>query len=258
MKVLHEFLLKVFTFHGVYSILYLEEGSVIMRQGKAVNRLREFIVPGQVYRRADLAVFSSNVDRYLARLVAEGHIKKVSQGMYSAPRATPFGEVPPEMESLVKAFLKDDHFVVYGPSQFNSLGLGTTQLYNRLTVFNRKRVGEFTLGGRTFTFHRWREAPKKLTPEFLIVELLNRLDDLAEDRDQVLARLKEKLAPVFPVFPVLNDALSEKSYPINKRKLRFAATHYGTLTTQKLLASLSAPMATSAPTTTAQKEETAS
>ena len=47
MKVLHEFLLKVFTFHGVYSILYLEEGSVIMRQGKAVNRLREFIVPGQ-------------------------------------------------------------------------------------------------------------------------------------------------------------------------------------------------------------------
>ena len=34
--------------------------------------------------------------------------------------------------------------------------------------------------------------PKKLTPEFLFVDLLNNLDELAEDRDQVLRQAQEK------------------------------------------------------------------
>ncbi len=188
-----------------------------MRQTETFNKLKASLVPGQVYRRADLAAHSSNVDRHLAKLVAEGRLKKLSQGMYTAPKTTAFGEAPPDADSLLKTFLKDDHFVVYGPSQFNSLGLGTTQLYNRLVVFNRKRVGEFTLGGRTYSFYRWREAPKQLTPEFLVVELLNRLEELAEDRDQVLMRLKDKL----PEF--------------NRRRLLLAASRYGTLSTQKKL-----------------------
>lgn len=162
-----------------------------MTQPKALEHLKAALTPGQVYRRADLVYFTSNVDRYLARLVKDGSLKKLSQGLYTAPKSTPFGEAPPESDSLLKAFLKDDHYVVYSPSQFNSLGLGTTQLYNRLVVFNRKRVGEFTLGGRTYSFHRWREAPKKLTQEFLVVELLNRINELAENREQVLDRLKK-------------------------------------------------------------------
>ncbi|MBK7959898.1 MAG: hypothetical protein IPK04_00910 [Bdellovibrionales bacterium] len=191
-----------------------------MRQTETLNRLKASLVPGQVYRRADLAELSSNVDRHLAKLVTEGRLKKLSQGMYAAPRETAFGEAPPDADSLLRTFLKDDHFVVYGPSQFNSLGLGTTQLYNRLLVFNRKRVGEFTLGGRTYIFYRWREAPKKLTLEFLIVELLNRLDELAEDRDQVVERLRAKLKE------------------FNRRKLLHAASRYGTLSTQKKLEAL--------------------
>jgi hypothetical protein len=170
-----------------------------------------------VYRRADLAPLSSNVDRHLAKLVAEGHLKKISQGMYAAPKTTEFGEAPPNNESLLKSFLKDDHFVVYGPSQFNALGLGTTQMYNRLIVFNRKRVGEFNLGGRTYSFHRWREAPKQLTREFLVVELLSRIDELAEDRQQVLTTLKQKLAG------------------FNRRRLLIASSKYGTLSSQKRL-----------------------
>ena len=188
-----------------------------MRQPKTLHKLKESLVPGQVYRRADLAACSSNIDRHLARLVAEGRLTKLSQGMYAAPKTTAFGEAPPETHSLLETFLKDDRFVVYGPSQFNALGLGTTQLYNRLVVFNRKRIGEFTLGGRTYEFHRWREAPKQLTPEFLVVELLNRLDELAEDRDQVAERLKRKLKD------------------FNRRRLLHAASHYGTLSTQRKL-----------------------
>ena len=201
-----------------------------MRQAETLAKLKTSLVPGQVYRRAELAALSTNVDRHLAKLVADGHLKKLSQGMYAAPKTTAFGEAPPEATSLLRTFLKDDHFVVYGPSQFNALGLGTTQLYNRVVVFNRKRVGEFTLGGRTYMFHRWREAPKNLTPEFLVVELLNRLDKLAEDRDQVLVNLKEKLQE------------------FNRRKLLLAASRYGTLSTQRKLAVMmnAQPGATSA------------
>ncbi len=191
-----------------------------MRQTETLQRLKSNLIPGHVYRRSDLTSFSSNIDRHLIHLVEEGHLKKLSQGMYLAPRNTAFGEAPPDRKSLLQSFLKDDHFVVYGPSQFNMLGLGTTQLYNRLIVFNRKRVGEFNLGGLTYTFHRWREAPKQLTPEFLIVELLNRLNELAEDREQIIDRLSFKLKE------------------FNRRKLLYAATHYGTLSTQKKLESI--------------------
>jgi hypothetical protein len=191
-----------------------------MRQADTLSRLKSSLVPGQVYRRADLAALSNNLDRHLAKLVTDGHLTKLSRGLYSAPKTTAFGVAPPDATSLLKTFLKDDHFVVYGPSQFNALGLGTTQLYNRLVVFNRKRVGEFSLGGSTYLFHRWREAPKQLTPEFLVVELVNRIDELAEDRDQVLERLKAKL----PDF--------------SRRKLLLASSRYGTLSTQKKLGSM--------------------
>ena len=193
-----------------------------MRHGRTLHNLKKSLEPGHVYRRSDLASLSTNIDRHLASLVAEGSLKKLSQGLYSAPKTTPFGEALPDAQSLIRTFLKDDHFVVYSLSQFNSLELGTTQLYNQQVVFNRKRLGEFTLGGRTYTFHRWREAPKQLTAEFLVVELLNHLNELAEDRDQILVRLKEKIKQ------------------FNRRKLHYAAAHYGTISTQKCLASIMA------------------
>ncbi len=191
-----------------------------MRQIRAYEQLINKLIPGQAYRRSDLAQYSSNIDRHLALLLQQGLLRKVSHGLYAAPKTTVFGEPPPDEYSLLHTFLKDNHFVVYSPSQFNTLGLGTTQLYNRRIVFNRKRVGELQLGSRTYTFHRWREAPKELSPEFLVVECLNRLDELAEDREQILNRLKLKLPE------------------LNRRRLNYAALHYGTLATQKKLKDL--------------------
>ena len=200
-----------------------------MRQSETLTKLKASLVPGQVYRRADLAALSTNVDRHLAKLVDEGQLKKLSHGLYAAPRSTAFGDAPPEAASMLKSFLNDDHFVVYGPSQFNTLGLGFTQLYNRIVVFNRKRVGEFNLGGRTYIFHRWRDAPKSLTPEFLVVALLNHLNQLAEDREHVLGNLKAKLSE------------------FNRRKLLLAVSRYGTLSTQKKLKTMMKSLTVAAP-----------
>src|ERR1035441_6970616 len=74
-----------------------------------------------------------------------------------------------------------DNFVVTSPNAYNQLGLGTTQLYNKRVVYNQKRHGTFPLGNRMVTFERRLNVPRQLSPEFLLVDLVNELDDLAED-----------------------------------------------------------------------------
>jgi len=57
-----------------------------------------------------------------------------------------------------------------------------TQLYNKLVIYNLKRHGLFKLGNKVYNFRRPnRGFPNVLTPEFLLVDLLNNLDELAED-----------------------------------------------------------------------------
>ena len=164
-----------------------------MKRQTTLNRMKESLLEGAVYRRSDFTDLSSNVDRNLAKLVKVGALRKLQNGLYLCPKKTPFGESTPDENELLEKFLNDDHFVVYGPSMFNRLGLGTTQLYDKKVVFNRKRHGEMKLGSRSYYFYRWREAPKKLSKEFLLVEMFNRLNELAEDQEMVVNNFKKKV-----------------------------------------------------------------
>ena len=151
-----------------------------------------FLRAGRVYRREDLTQVSSAVDRHLRELVASGQLMKMAQGLYYAPRQSAYGAVPPDDHELVEAFLRDKDFLVFSPSAYNTLGLGTTQLYNRTLVYNHKRHGVFTLGIRQFDCRVKQRFPKKLTPEFLFVDMLNNLDELAEDKMLVLSEAQSK------------------------------------------------------------------
>jgi len=131
------------------------------------------------------------------------------------PRKFEFGEAPADERELVKALLKTDRFVVTSPNAYNQLGLGTTQLYNKRVVYNQKRHGTFPLGNRMVTFERRFNVPRQLSPEFLLVDLVNELDQLAEDQDAVLARVREKAKEMDP------------------RKLSRAVSLYGKYSTQK-------------------------
>jgi hypothetical protein len=153
------------------------------------NRLR----PGQVYRRADFAKWSRSVDRHLALLVSDNTLVKLRQGLYLRPKQSRFGKMPASAEKLVRAFLKDDDFLLTSPNNYNALGVGTTQLYNFQVVYNHKRHGRFKLGGQNFDFRVRPRYPKKITREFLLVDMLNNLENLAEERDEVLQRVKMKL-----------------------------------------------------------------
>jgi hypothetical protein len=149
---------------------------------------------GRVYRREELARLSNAVDRHLRELVSTGKLQKLAQGLYHAPKQSSFGPLPPDDDQLVRGFLRDKEFLVFSPSSYNAVGLGTTQLYNRTLVYNHKRHGVFRLGNRQFDFRVKPRFPKELSREFLYVDLLNNLEELAEDRDVVLSQARSKLS----------------------------------------------------------------
>ncbi|MDP2828188.1 MAG: hypothetical protein Q8O37_06240 [Sulfuricellaceae bacterium] len=187
-------------------------------QAKA-SPLARHLRAGKVYRREDLVPYSTSVDRELQQLVAAGRLAKAAQGLYYAPRKSVFGDAPPAENEMLAAFLKDKNFLSFNPSVYNSLRLGMTQLYNKTIVYNHKRHGKFRLGNREFDFrvkHRF-PLPNQVSSEYLLVDMLNNFDELAEDEDHVFAIARRKL----PQF----DA----------KKLQNALQEYGSAATRRLL-----------------------
>jgi hypothetical protein len=182
----------------------------------ALNQVKRHLKPGQVYRRADVARWSNAVDRHLKELVEEGTLNKVSPGVYSYPKTASFGRVPPEDKKLVKAFLKSDDFLLLSPNAYNALGVGTSQLYNEQIVYNRKRHGKFRLAGRVYDFRMKPYFPKTLTKEFLLVDLVNNVNHLAEHQESVLEKVRDV------------------SVSLDPKKLLKAAEVYGSVRAKKL------------------------
>ena len=175
---------------------------------------------GQVYRRTELANWSKAIDRDLAMLVKNGTLEKLSQGLYYYPKHSVFGKTPPEERVLVSAFLKDHRFLLTSFNVYNDLGVGTIQLYNKRIVYNHKRHGEFKIGNRKFDFRVKSHFPKNVTPEFLLVDLVNNLDELAEDKTEVLQKVRSKLPG------------------LNRKKIEHAVTEYGSVKTKKIFTDL--------------------
>jgi len=180
-----------------------------------LQELKRRLRPGQVYRREEVAQWSNAVDRHLKQLVSEGTLTKLAGGLYLYPKQTVFGKAPPEDAELVASFLKDDRFLLASPNAYNALGVGTTQLYDKTVVYNHKRHGKFRLGGRVFDFRVKPSFPRKLDQEFLLVDLVNNLDQLAESKQEVLSRVKQR------------------ARSLDARRLQRAAHDYGKVRTRK-------------------------
>lgn len=180
-----------------------------------LDELKKHLRPGRSYRRAELAAWSKSVDRDLQALVQQGFLKKLRTGMYYCPKQSAFGEVPADDRELVRTFLKDDRFLLTSPNAYNSLGLATTQLYNKSLVYNHKRHGDFELGGRTYSFRMKHYFPSQPSQEFLLVDLMNNLEELAEDQELLRHRVRER-APA-----------------MNPSRLNKAVHEYGTVATRR-------------------------
>jgi hypothetical protein len=168
--------------------------SIYLASMTKLEQLKSHLKPGHAYRRADLARWSTSIDRHLKQLVESGVLKKLSGGLYACPKETAFGPAPANDKDVVSAFLRDDRFLLASPNAYNSLGVGTTQLYDRTVVYNHKRHGDFQLGGRKFAFRVKPHFPKSLTKEFLLVDLVNNSERIAEAKAEVLKRVMERAA----------------------------------------------------------------
>jgi len=180
--------------------------------------LNQHLRPGHVYRRDMLLSYSKALDRDLNTLVEKGELRKLAGGLYYKPALSRLGMLPPKDDNLVSCFLRDKQFLMYSLNQYNSLGVGLTQLYNRVVVLNRKRHGVIKLGNKEFDFRRSAKGfPTKITPEFLLVDLLNNLDELAEDTSLVKKNIHNNLVHY------------------DKVKLLRLSSAYGKISTKKFL-----------------------
>ena len=160
---------------------------------KNAEKLKKCMQPGRVYRRKDLEDCSTAVDRDLKTLVDSGMVHKLAGGLYYCPHENAFGFAPPEERELVRAFLKTDDFLLTSYNYFNQFGLGLTQVYSAALVYNHKRTGAYSLGGKKFEFRLVPAYPDKLSREFLLVDLLNNLKRLPDNTAGVLENLQGRL-----------------------------------------------------------------
>jgi hypothetical protein len=187
---------------------------------KSIEELKSHMTPGQCYRRENLRKYSKAIDRHLMYLQKDGTLKKISGGIYYYPKRTVFGEKPPEDADLVRAFLKDNRFLITSFNAYNALGLGTTQLYNETLVYNHKRHGFFRISSKLFHFIRKPFFPLTLSSEYLLVDLMDNLDKLPENKEGILALIKEKVLSM------------------DRCRLQKAIKEYGSVRTQKFFHAL--------------------
>jgi len=181
----------------------------------AASTLSKKLRAGSVYRREELVYISKAVDRHLIQLQDKKRLQKLAQGLYYVPRTSVYGILPPKDEALVKAFLRDKNFLVFSPSSYNTLHMGSNQLYNKTIVYNHKRHGIFTFGKRVFDFRMRPCFPKTLSPEFLFVDLLNNIDEFAEEKDEIFLRAQQRVKE------------------FDSKKLQYALSKYANMSTKK-------------------------
>ena len=174
--------------------------------------------PGRVYRTRELGRWSANAPRLAQRLVRDGQLVQLAHGLFAAPKRSRFGAVPPTDEALLRAFLGGEPFVFTGPERWNALGLGTTAVFATPLVYNTKRSGRFTFGGRQFLLRRV-AFPETPSPEWYVVDLFENAEQAAASREELQGALAAAL----------------RAGKFHRHQLASMATRYGSRRTQALV-----------------------
>ena len=162
-----------------------------MKKALSSENLLNQLSQGKVYRRKELLAHSRSVDRDLKRLEKEGSLQKVGTGLYLYPKNCRWGFLPAEAKELARSFLKTSDFLLISNNHYNALGLGMTQLWNEVRVYNKRRHQKIDLGGLQFDFQvLFNGYPSELTVEFLLVDLLNNISQCGESP----VKMKEKIS----------------------------------------------------------------
>jgi hypothetical protein len=176
------------------------------------------LTAGQVYRTSDLLPYGANPTRLAKRLVREGLLVQLAQGLFHCPELSRLGPLPPAHRAVLRGFLGTDDFLITGPPLWAVLGLGVKAKSEVTLAYNAKRSGDFTFGDQHFHLRRVR-YPAQPTREWFAV-------DLVEHRAMAAVRLEV-------IEQNLVTALANGRFdPVG---LRGQAVEYGTLETRELV-----------------------
>lgn len=194
-----------------------------MKQVTRCYELLSQLSKGELYSWDDLKDHSRSPGRDVKRLLDEGLLNKVGPGLYLSPQKSRFGSVPASAEQVVTAFLQTDDYLLFSTNLYNSLKLGLTQLKNETMVYNKKRHGGIMLSNRTYHFKvKPKGFPKKLTKEYLLIDLVNNLDMVGESPTDLLKKIAHNV----------------ESNEFNRVKLFDLAREYGHVYTKKFFYAL--------------------
>jgi len=146
-----------------------------------LNNFANGLQSGRVYRASELEKYSNSLGRDLRLLVDTKKLRALGKGLYVKPEKLGEMELSPDSKEVVSKFLGSKRFLMRNMSDFNSLGLGLTQMFKDTFVYNSKRTGRIKLGNRDYHFVN-RKFPKEHHDEFLVVDLFNNLDAVGENK----------------------------------------------------------------------------
>ena len=178
--------------------------------------VRPALEKGRVYRTRDLAVFGSNPTRLAKRLLEEGVLVQLAQGLFHAPETSRFGPLPPSTREVLRSFLGTDDFLITGPALWAALGLGVKPTSAAVTLaYNAKRSGDFQLGDHDYHLRRVR-YPEHPSREWFVVDLV--------EHAAMASRTTEELEA--PIVAAIRSARFDAG------RLLAAGAEYGTLGTR--------------------------
>lgn len=168
---------------------------------KQISKLAE----GTTFKYEQLAIepqeFSAAA-KALERLIAKGIIKRVSTGVFYKPRKTVFGELKPNEEEILKAYLfhKGKRIAyITGTSLYNRLGL-TTQIPKSIKIASRNKRITVSRGNVKAT--PVKSYVNVTDKNFYVLELLDALKDFKKipdlDKNSAIKILSTKLKELNP------------------------------------------------------------
>ena len=127
-----------------------------MVEDKPLEQIIEEIPPGNVIFRTDFPQYNAEfVGNVLAKLVEEGIILKLGQGIYYSPKMSRFGAVKPSVTQIAESIAKRDNTKILpvGETALNELGLSTqVPMSYCFLAFSSGRT--IKLGNQTIVFKR--------------------------------------------------------------------------------------------------------
>ena len=157
--------------------------------------------PGQIFLPSDFKELGSStaIRKALSRLVEQGHVERMGQGIYVIPTNDKvFGKVLPSMEQLAEALAKKDHVKIKPSGQYalNKVGL-STQVPMRLVFLTSGNSKRIQIGKNALIFKS--STAKKLSMKgditsllFLGLEELN-LQKLSQTQmDRIIELIKQE------------------------------------------------------------------